>query len=72
MKKISLLLTVAQYPENVTPKMLAGEVMEWIKDSNFFVFPHADPMYRQKMTRLKGYHYLQRVDVFYAGLTCNN
>ena len=72
MKKVNLLLAMAQYPDNVTPKMLVGEVTEWIKVSNFFVFPYADPNYRQKLNRLKGYHYLQRVDVFYAGLTCNN
>ena len=72
MKKVKLLLTVAHYPDNVTPKMLAGEVMEWIKDSNFFVFPYATPTYRQNMKRLKGFQYLQRVDVFYAVLTGNN
>jgi len=72
MKKVNLLLTVVQYPDNVTPKMLAGEVIEWIKDSNFFVFPYADPIYRQNMKQLRGYQYLQRVDVFYAALTCNN
>jgi hypothetical protein len=72
MKKINLLLTVTRYPDNFTPKMLAGEVVEWIKDSNFFVFPYANPLYRQNIKRLQGYQYLQRVDMFYAALTCNN
>jgi hypothetical protein len=72
MKKIDFLLTVAQYPDNIAPKMLATDAAEWIKDSNFFVFPYASPMYRPNLTQLKRYHYLQRVDVFYAVLTSNN
>jgi hypothetical protein len=71
MKKVNPLLT-AQYPDNYTPKTLGGEAMEWIKDSNFFVFPYADPMYRQNMKTLRGYQYLYRVEVFYSALTCNN
>ena len=63
---------MAQYSDNITPKMLGGEVMEWVKDGNFFVFPYGDPAYRQNLKQLKRYHYLQRVDVFYAALTCNN
>ncbi|AYB33012.1 hypothetical protein [Chryseolinea soli] len=72
MKKVNILLMMALYPDNFTPKILEGEVMEWIKDDNFFAFPYDNPMYKQNMKRLKGYHYLQRVDVFYAALTCNN
>jgi len=71
MKKANRLLMMDQYPDNLAPKM-TGEAMDWIKDSNFFVFPYASPRYRQNMRRLKGYHYLQRVDVFYAALTSNN
>ncbi|HEY5747289.1 MAG TPA: hypothetical protein VIU12_14525 [Chryseolinea sp.] len=72
MKKVNLLSMMAQYPDNVTPKILSGEDMEWIKDSNLFAFPKADPIYRQNLKQLKAYQYLQRVDVFYAALTCNN
>jgi len=63
---------MAQQPDNVAPQVLQGEVMEWVKKKNFFVYPYADPGYRQNMKRLNGLHYLQRVDVFYAALTCNN
>ncbi len=72
MKKINLLVTLTQYPENITPKMLPGDVTEWIMDSNFFVFPYASPMYRPNLKQLKRYHYLRRVEVFYAVLTSNN
>jgi hypothetical protein len=72
MNRVNMLLLAAQYADNFTPKMLGGEISEWVKNENFFVFPYASPSYRQHVKRLRGHQYLERVDVFYAALTSIN
>jgi len=72
MEKISLWLAVMRQSENFMPKILTGETRTWASDKNFFVFPAWDPSYLHKINCLKGYQYLQRIEVFYYALTCNN
>ncbi|MBL0743897.1 hypothetical protein [Chryseolinea lacunae] len=71
MERISLVLAVKQYVDT-TPKLWTGNAEPFVRDENIFTFPISDPASQGRISRLKGYQYLLRVQMFYRVLMCRN